>query len=432
MKNFPRFALAMAGATLASLVLTTACIVTVHSADGMIVTSHEVASRVETHELNLTSGENLRAETPYGNVTVRPATGTSGGRVRAEIQASGEDEAEANRRLSAVKLVIDEAGSGATLRLEVESESTRRKLGGPTVTYEFEVPAGVRLELASSSGNVKVEKGAYGASTLKSSYGKVSVEGVTGDVTAESKSGDVNVAHVEQGSVTAKSGYGNVSVLDVNGTDVRVTSSSGNLRIERVKGRELEAESGYGRLDLRDVTVEASAKASSKSGDVTANHLAARTASLASGYGKVAIDGGSGALELKTSSGNISAAAVEAAVSAQTGYGSVSLDGVFTSLAAASSSGDVRVTARPKSSVGDGWSLSSKYGAVALTAPQDLGFVLSAKTGYGSIDVGYPIEIQPGGLGKDQKQLTGRVNGGGGTVKVETSSGNVAVKPEPR
>lgn len=427
-------ALGSAVVLLLSGILFTACIVVSgHGVDLGFNSSDwsEKAERTETRDLGLASGQTLRVESAAGQIHVRPLSSASGkASMRATVRALGKTQADAQELLDRATVAVAESEHGVAIRLDVRRDTNEdRARPLPSVDYEIEVPADVALELESRSGSIQAEGGPFRAARLESSYGSVSVENVRGNVSATSKSGKVEVDHVSQGSVEAKSGYGSVSVSDVDGGNVQLESSSGQLSIARVKADRLSAESGYGAVELREVETEHDVEARSKSGHVTADSIKAARLQLKSGYGALRIKHVRGDLVLETTSGSISVDDVQSALTAKTGYGSIDVDGVLTGLTLESSSGGVKARARPGSKLDSEWSLTSSYGRVELQAPKSLAFDLAAKTGYGQIDCGYTMEVAPGALAKSGREVHSRVNGGGKTIRLQTSSGNVIVTP---
>jgi DUF4097 and DUF4098 domain-containing protein YvlB len=431
MRTLLRAALALGGAILVSGLLTTACVVV--SRNGLDFTFNssdwpEKAERTDVRELKLKSGQTLRADSPYGAIRVRASSGGAAS-MRAVVSAAGRTQAEAQALLDRTEVVVEETARGVALRLEVKPDSTDERRPQPSVSFDVEVPADIALELVSRSGSVQAEDGPFGPSRLESSYGAVGIENVRGDVTAVSKSGKVEVARVSEGSVDANSGYGSVAVSDVEGKSVTAKSSSGKVQVERLRVERATVESGYGAVSVRDVDAAREIDARSKSGSVVAESVKADRIQLASGYGSIRVKQAQGDLGLETSSGSISVDDVRSMLTAKTGYGSIDVDGVFGGLVLESKSGSVKARARDGSQVDSAWSLASSYGRVALEAPKEMAFDLSAKTGYGQIEIGYELAVAPGALGKNGKEVQGRVNGGGRTVRLQSSSGSVVIEP---
>jgi hypothetical protein len=69
-------------------------------------------------------------------------------------------------------------------------------------------------------------------------------------------------------------------------------------------------------------------------------------------------------------------------------------------------------------------SLRSDFGGITLTLPADSAFNVDLSTDFGQISSDLPVTVT-GNI--DEQHQTGTINGGGGTLKVETKSGNVDI-----
>jgi DUF4097 and DUF4098 domain-containing protein YvlB len=166
------------------------------------------------------------------------------------------------------------------------------------------------------------------------------------------------------------------------------------------KGTNLEADSGSG--DLRLTELGGSLKANTGSGSIEASGLSGRVA-------------------LETGSGDIHAEMHAAPdVKAQTGSGSIRLRGVNGALYAETGSGDIEIEGQP----GANWKLETGSGSVTLNTGSSAKFSLDATTGSGSVHSDPPISTH-GSL--EKHHITGDVNGGGPTVRVETGSGDIRI-----
>lgn len=166
------------------------------------------------------------------------------------------------------------------------------------------------------------------------------------------------------------------------------------------RGTNLEANSGSGDLHLTDIG--GSLKAETGSGSIDATGL-------------------SGQVILHTGSGDIAADMHSAPdVKAETGSGSIKLRGVTGGLYAETGSGDIEVEGQP----GTSWKLETGSGSVTLDTGGRAKFSLDATTGSGSIHSDPPITTH-GSL--ERHRVTGDINGGGPTVRVETGSGDVRI-----
>jgi DUF4097 and DUF4098 domain-containing protein YvlB len=167
------------------------------------------------------------------------------------------------------------------------------------------------------------------------------------------------------------------------------------------KGTNLEADSGSG--DLRLTDLGGPLKANTGSGSIDATGLAGRVA-------------------LETGSGDITADMHSAPdVKAQTGSGSIKLRGVNGGLYAETGSGDIEIEGQP----GTNWKLETGSGSITLDTGGRAKFSLDATTGSGSIHSDPPISTH-GSL--ERHHITGDINGGGPTVRVETGSGDVRIR----
>lgn len=173
-----------------------------------------------------------------------------------------------------------------------------------------------------------------------------------------------------------------------------------DYEITTPKGTSLEANSGSG--DLRLSGLGGPLKAYTGSGGIEASSL-------------------SGRVELQTGSGDIRAQIQSASdVKAQTGSGSIQLRGVTGGLYAETGSGDIDITGQP----GAYWKIETGSGSVTLNTGSAR-FSLDATTGSGSIHSNPPITTH-GSL--ERHHITGDINGGGPTVRVETGSGDVQIR----
>ena len=160
-------------------------------------------------------------------------------------------------------------------------------------------------------------------------------------------------------------------------------------------------------------------KAESGSGDLKATSIGGGTR-LETGSGSVNGDDLGGESYLQTGSGDIRVNFSNGGtVTAGTGSGSIRLTGIKGGLKAETGSGDVSIAGQPL----DNWKIEAGSGSIDL----NLGgakFTLDAETGSGSIHTDQPISMQ-GSL--ERHHITGSVNGGGPTVKVETGSGSIRI-----
>ncbi len=415
---------------LLSLGLVAACVVRTGSGVHFGFGHGEKASRQETHALELAAGKLLDVDVRTGTIRVT-ASPDGAPSLSAKLTAFAGTQEKADEALAALVLDVENTADGARVRVRGERKEERSFFGSLTISAGFEadleirVPVGVRLELHSDSGDV-TGTGPFASSKVHSSYGDVEIRDVEGDLEATSSSGDVTVRGTKGKKAFVKSDYGAVRLADCECSEADVHSSSGEVKLENVHGERVRVQCSYGGVELRNIRGELEAKLSS--GDVTLKDWTGSGASVTASYGDVTVERASGPLEAKSSSGSVKVRDYEGALVAHSSYGAVEVAGVFPALEASSSSGDVTARAKSGSRVDGDWKLSSSYGNVKLSVPDGFGCHLDAKTTYGAVAVGLPIEADAGAKKKSSHSVRGKLNGGGGTVELRCTSGDVKVE----
>jgi DUF4097 and DUF4098 domain-containing protein YvlB len=247
--------------------------------------------------------------------------------------------------------------------------------------------------------------------------------------------------------------------LTVNGrVELSVSTGSGNIHLTRGSGNRIHifgrVKSGWGGSDEKvkeiaanppieqtgnivrigahhenlhnisiDYEIEAPADAyldaGSGSGDITDDGIG-ENAKLGTGSGNVRATGLHGGFSASTGSGNIYAEqAGQGDVKAETGSGNIELRNLQGGLHAHTGSGNINVGGAPTNS----WRLETGSGNVEFSAG-NAALTLDASTGSGSIHSDREMLTQGS---NDHHHLTGKLNGGGPTVRIETGSGDIRV-----
>ena len=194
--------------------------------------------------------------------------------------------------------------------------------------------------------------------------------------------------------------------IEQNGNNVEVGKHTHlqNVSIDYVitapRGTTVEAGSGSGDLNISNLG--APLKAGTGSGSIEASDLS----------GDVALSTGSGDIRAMLNGAHY--------VKAGTGSGTIRLQGVTGGLFAETGSGDIEVGGQP----GDGWKLETGSGSVTLNTGHGSHFNLDASTGSGDVHSDPPL-LTHGST--DRHHITGEINGGGPTVRIETGSGDVRI-----
>jgi hypothetical protein len=159
--------------------------------------------------------------------------------------------------------------------------------------------------------------------------------------------------------------------------------------------------------------------AGSGSGDVTDDGVG-ENAKLNTGSGTIHATGLRGAFTVNTGSGDIFAEQTTAGdVKAQTGSGRIELKNMKGGLRAETGSGDIKISGSPTAP----WHLQTGSGSVELWAG-DAPMTLDADTGSGSVHTDREMLTQ-GAI--DKHHVTGKLNGGGPMVRIQTGSGDIRI-----
>lgn len=159
--------------------------------------------------------------------------------------------------------------------------------------------------------------------------------------------------------------------------------------------------------------------ANSGSGDVTDDGVG-ENAKLGTGSGNIHATGLKGAFSVNTGSGNIYAEqSGPGDVKAQTGSGNIELRDLHGSLRAGTGSGDIKISGDPSGE----WKLETGSGNIEFW-PGNAGLTLDASTGSGTVHSDHEMTVQ-GSF--DHHHITGKINGGGPTVRIQTGSGDVRI-----
>jgi beta-lactamase regulating signal transducer with metallopeptidase domain len=160
-------------------------------------------------------------------------------------------------------------------------------------------------------------------------------------------------------------------------------------------------------------------EAGSGSGDITVEGVG-ENAKLNTGSGNIHATGLHNGFSAETGSGDIYAEQTGSGdVKAHTGSGNMELRNLHGGLRAGTGSGDIKVGGAPTTD----WKLGTGSGNVELW-PGSAGITLDASTGSGSIHCDHEIAMQ-GDL--NRHHVTGKLNGGGPTVRIETGSGDIRI-----
>ena len=182
--------------------------------------------------------------------------------ISGDVIVNAWDRAEARVRAYAERGRVRSSISSSRVSLEIES--VRGRVGDSR--FEVWVPAGVRVNARSTSGDVSV-KGTKGPVDARSTSGDVEVTDATDRITIESVSGDVRASRLN-GEVRSESVSGTIEIHDATG-DVRAETTSGDISLLGVSSRSVYTTTVSGEVEY-DGTIDTNGRYEfhSHSGDI--------------------------------------------------------------------------------------------------------------------------------------------------------------------
>lgn len=177
-----------------------------------------------------------------------------------------------------------------------------------------------------------------------------------------------------------------------------------------------------GNITLGDLIGAVNARTSG--GTITLGKVGGKVDGHTSG-GNISVDEAHGEVKLDTSGGSITVGRVAGPADLSTSGGNIRIDAVEESLKAHTSGGNVRATVVGPLKADS--TLSTSGGNVHVTVDKKTAFTLDASTSGGGVDAeGLTITLEGKRHGRDK--LAGPVNGGGPTLKLRSSGGNIHIE----
>ena len=350
---------------------------------------------------SLSAARNLRVQVDFGSVRVQ---GSSQQDITYVIRTRSyvSDEKQARREFDSYK--INATAHGETALIEGDWQGHRHNL----CSGEFVINVPHNLDLAK----------------IETSGGGVTVTGIAGRVEAESGGGKIHLDDVG-GSVTAQTGGDSIEIGTVNG-DLHLETGGGSINISNAKGR-VNATTGGGNIMLVSSAQESTLEAGG--GNIIVKKCGGRL-KVSTGGGNIELGDISGPVEIETGGGSIRLGWAKGVVRAQTGAGRIELNGV-SSARAESGAGGILAKFIASGERADSMLETSAGDIVVYIAP-DVAMTIRA-----SIDLANGHKIwsdfndirvtSEGGDWPGPKSFTaeGKLNGGGPTLKVRTTTGDI-------
>jgi DUF4097 and DUF4098 domain-containing protein YvlB len=383
------------------------------------------AEGVEEKTLTVSGPASLTLTNDFGDVSV---TGGADGQVKviAEKTAWGSNDAEAQKELEELKVIIEQNGNNINISLQHPEQMHVLNLRPDIWSVKFTI-------------TVPEET----AATLDSFNGDLVLSATTGNADLQTDFGNIQVSDVS-GAVTVKTNNGNVTAVNLTSdADVSLTSDFGNISAQEISGVDITAKSTNGTLDLQNITASGVFKAGSDFGSIFLANSQASTIEIISTNGKITlenvdVDGkvtvhndfgdqtlssvDASAYDLKTQNGKIMLDQARDSITVQSGFGDVEVLNVENGTINLSSTNSA-ITFSGSLATGP-HSVSSGFGNITLTLPAETALNVDLQTDFGKISSDFEITVS-GAL--ENNHWVGKFNGGGEELTVETNNGNITI-----
>jgi len=266
---------------------------------------------------------------------------------------------------------------------------------------------------------------------LETEGGNVDASGVAGRVEAESGGGSIKFDDIG-GGVNAETGGGSIDVGTVSG-DLGLHTGGGSIAIRHANGK-VVAETGGGSVRIESGSQEANVETGG--GSIEIRQCAGKVR-VSTGGGSVDLSDVGGPADIETGGGSIRLTSAKGHVHAETGGGGIELYGVPSARAETGAGG---ITVKLVSTGGERHDSDLETGAGDITVyiASDVAINVRASVDMGNghrITSDFPdIHINSEGDQWGPKTLTaeGKLNGGGPTLKVHTSTGDICIRKATR
>jgi hypothetical protein len=320
----------------------------------------------------ITSGGLLVIRNPHGDVTI---TGTStDGQVHVSVhtQAYAWQESDADEKAHLLRPTFSTEGDGLVL--------TVATVDGGQDDLTIEVPRNSPITLQANHGDVRLSQ-LHGAVTVSANHGDLDLSDIDGLVTAHLNDDDATInAHNLSGGLSIDGPAGDADISDITGAVSLHGDFFGTTHLQHVNGALLFESS---RTHFEAARLDGEFEIESK--DLTASDLL-------------------GPVVLTTRDKEIT------------------LDRIQGSLQITNRNGSVSVTQAPPIAP---VTIQNTHGSVDLGLSANAGFVLSAQTRNGDVEDDFAV---PETTQSDTHVLHGTIAGGGPTITINTTDGDLTVR----
>lgn len=262
---------------------------------------------------------------------------------------------------------------------------------------------------------------------LETEGGNVEASGLAGRVEAESGGGSLKLDDIGGGAY-AETGGGSIEIGTVNG-DLGLHTGGGPIAVRHANGK-VTAETGGGSVRIESGAQGASVETGGGSIEV---HQCSGKIKAETGGGSVNLSDLDGPVDISTGGGNIRLTSAKGHVHAETGGGGIELYGV-PSARAETGAGGITVKLVNTGAERQDSDLETGAGDITVYIASDVAINVRASVDMGNghrISSDFPdIHVHSEGDQWGPKTLTadGSLNGGGPTLKVHTSTGDICIR----
>jgi DUF4097 and DUF4098 domain-containing protein YvlB len=306
-------------------------------------------------------------------------------------------------------------------RRQLDSAQVSTGLRGDTAFISVENATGNRCTtelLVNVPGNMQSIK-------IESDGGNVVVTGISGSVNADTGGGSIKVDNIG-GSVSAQTGGDTIDVGSVGG-DVKLETGGGRITVREVRGK-ITASTGGGDMMIYAGAQDANLEAGG--GNITVKQCSGRVR-VSTGGGNIELGDITGPVEMETGGGSIRLASSKSWVRAETGAGRIELNGVASARAETGAGGIVAKFISSSEKTDSSLETSAGDIIVYIGAGVRLSVRASIELANGhtirSDFTDIRINSEGGDWGPRTISAEGSLNGGGPTLKLSTTTGDIRI-----
>lgn len=325
-----------------------------------------------TTDYQLAAGGSLTVVNPHGDVTIHGTSDDNNVHVAVHKQVYARTDSDADAK--AQQLTPTTATSGSALTI------TEPPVEGGRADLVITVPANAALSVTSNHGDIHVAD-IQAPVSATANHGDIELSSITGPVTAHANNNGSSIsAHGLGDGITIQGHAQDLTLADVTGAVSINGEFFGTTHFQHVNGA---IHFHTSRADFQMARLDGEAELDHDM-DISASQVL-------------------GPLVLTTHNGN------------------VTLDRVAGDVAVTNRNGTIELTAAP--ALGN-ITLEDRNGSVEVTMPEKSGFSVQATTTNGDLDSDFQL---PTNENNQQKTLSGVVGGGGPTMHLTTTNGDIAL-----